>query len=657
MSESIKSISKIYLFIIIIGYLLFGGVNTRILFNMILILNSCIAICCFLVTVSNFDLNKDKIYKQIAMLFTIKGIMNIVGGFSILTNLNKPIDLNKDLQIYVLATTIEVILLILITKSKKIELNINKIINICLISTSIGVLLIYNTTIFPKLYTKKGVTILFYVITFTFILGLLYALKNFKNIDKRASKRTLKDLYIYYIARVFHISIVFLSEILRKSMNIDGNFTYLVSIITSIIYFICVTRIYYFDIIKRPNQILYRNLLKEKEKLEEVSKGLKDYKHRYEKVLMYIPDGVIVSEDGKIVFINKKIKEYFNIENNDSILGKTIEELVDESEKECVKNLNDISNPLQYLNLKYNFNNTEFYGEQTTILKNRNNKILNISIIKNMEDKIKLAKIKEELEYNKTKEEIKDQVLANISHDFKTPINVIYSTVQMQDLNIKNRNYGNLLEFNNIIKQNCNRMIRLTNNFIDSIKLESDIINVNLKYVNIVNLVEEITLSVLNYAEDKNIELVFDTEQEEIYSLIDTDLMEKIMLNILSNSIKYNKKNGHIDVNIKDTEQLIIISIKDTGVGIPKEKLKNIFERFERADRSTIKTSEGSGIGLSIVKQMVEALNGTIDISSVENKGTIVKIILQKDNSKDLEVTDFSIDHLSEKVKLELSDI
>ena len=64
---------------------------------------------------------------------------------------------------------------------------------------------------------------------------------------------------------------------------------------------------------------------------------------------------------------------------------------MDESEKECVKNLNDISNPLQYLNLKYNFNNTEFYGEQTTILKNRNNKILNISIIKNMEDKIKLA--------------------------------------------------------------------------------------------------------------------------------------------------------------------------------------------------------------------------------------------------------------------------
>ena len=316
-----------------------------------------------------------------------------------------------------------------------------------------------------------------------------------------------------------------------------------------------------------------------------------------------------------------------------------------------------ISKPLKYLNLKYKFNNVEFYGEQTTIIKNRYNKILNISIIKNMEDKIKLAKIKEELEYNKTKEEIKDQVLANISHDFKTPINVIYSTVQMQDLNIKNKSYDNLLEFNNIIKQNCNRMIRLTNNFIDSIKLESNILNVDLKCVNIVNLVEEITLSVLNYAEDKDIELVFDTEKEEIYSLVDIDIMEKIMLNVLSNSIKYNKKNGSIDVKIKDTEQLIIISIKDTGVGIPKEKLKSIFERFERADRSTIKTSEGSGIGLSIVKQMVEALNGTIDISSVEDKGTMVKIILQKNNPKDLEIIDFNTEYLDERAKLELSDI
>ena len=509
----------------------------------------------------------------------------------------------------------------------------------------------------PRLYNEKSVSMLFFMLMLLFILCLLYILKNLRNLDNRLSKRTIKDLQIYYIARIINIVVIFIVEILKKYINIGGEFVYLISIVTSFVYFVCVARIYYIDIIKRPNQILYRNLLKEKDKLEEVSKGLKDYKNRYEKVLKYLPDGVIVYEDGIIVFINEKIKEYFNIESRSSILGKTIEDLVDESEKESVKGIDDISKPLKYLNLKYKFNNVEFYGEQTTIIKNRYNKILNISIIKNMEDKIKLAKIKEELEYNKTKEEIKDQVLANISHDFKTPINVIYSTVQMQDLNIKNKSYDNLLEFNNIIKQNCNRMIRLTNNFIDSIKLESNILNVDLKCVNIVNLVEEITLSVLNYAEDKDIELVFDTEKEEIYSLVDIDIMEKIMLNVLSNSIKYNKKNGSIDVKIKDTEQLIIISIKDTGVGIPKEKLKSIFERFERADRSTIKTSEGSGIGLSIVKQMVEALNGTIDISSVEDKGTMVKIILQKNNPKDLEVIDFNTEYLDERAKLELSDI
>ena len=657
MNESVKSIGKIYLFILIIGYILFESMNAKILYSIIQIFNSSIAICCYLVNISYLDINKDKIYKQIAMFFTIKGIINLVYGLNSLINLDINFDGNEDLQIIVLSIFIEILLLIFIINNKKIELNTNRIMNICFICISISIFIICKTSIMPRLYNEKSVSMLFFMLMLLFILCLLYILKNLRNLDNRLSKRTIKDLQIYYIARVINIVVIFVVDILKKYINIGGEFIYLISIITSFVYFICVARIYYIDIIKRPNHILYRNLLKEKDKLEEVSKGLKDYKNRYEKVLKYLPDGVIVYEDGIIVFINEKIKEYFNIGSRSSILGKTIEDLVDESEKESIKDIDDISKPLKYLNLKYKFNNVEFYGEQTTIIKNRHNKILNISIIKNMEDKIKLAKIKEELEYNKTKEEIKDQVLANISHDFKTPINVIYSTVQIQDLNIKNKKYDNLLEFNNIIKQNCNRMIRLTNNFIDSIKLESNILNVDLKCVNIVSLVEEITLSVLNYAEDKDIELVFDTEQEEIYSLVDIDIMEKIMLNILSNSIKYNKKNGSIDVKIKDTEQLIIISIKDTGVGIPKEKLKNVFERFERADRSTIKTSEGSGIGLSIVKQMVEALNGTIDISSVEDKGTMVKIILQKNNPKDLEIIDFNTEYLDEKAKLELSDI
>lgn len=657
MNESVKSIGKIYLFILIIGYILFGSMYTKSLYSIIQIFNSSIAICCYFVNISYLDINKDKIYKQIAMFFTIKGVINLVYGLNTLINLNRNFDGNEDLQIFALSVFIEILLLIFIINNKKMELNTNRIMNICFICISISIFIICKTSIMPRLYNEKSVSMLFFMLMLLFILCLLYILKNLRNLDNRLSKRTIKDLHIYYIARIINIVVIFIVEILKKYINIGGEFVYLISIVTSFVYFVCVARIYYIDIIKRPNQILYRNLLKEKDKLEEVSKGLKDYKNRYEKVLKYLPDGVIVYEDGIIVFINEKIKEYFNIESRSSILGKTIEDLVDESEKESVKGIDDISKPLKYLNLKYKFNNVEFYGEQTTIIKNRYNKILNISIIKNMEDKIKLAKIKEELEYNKTKEEIKDQVLANISHDFKTPINVIYSTVQMQDLNIKNKSYDNLLEFNNIIKQNCNRMIRLTNNFIDSIKLESNILNVDLKCVNIVNLVEEITLSVLNYAEDKDIELVFDTEKEEIYSLVDIDIMEKIMLNVLSNSIKYNKKNGSIDVKIKDTEQLIIISIKDTGVGIPKEKLKSIFERFERADRSTIKTSEGSGIGLSIVKQMVEALNGTIDISSVEDKGTMVKIILQKNNPKDLEIIDFNTEYLDERAKLELSDI
>ncbi|MGL5694776.1 MAG: sensor histidine kinase, partial [Peptostreptococcaceae bacterium] len=179
----------------------------------------------------------------------------------------------------------------------------------------------------------------------------------------------------------------------------------------------------------------------------------------------------------------------------------------------------------------------------------------------------------------------------------------------------------------------------------------------DLKNVNIISLIEEITMSVLNYAKEKNIELIFDTDEEEVYSSVDVDFMEKIMLNLLSNAIKYNKENGRINVEIKDTDQLIIISVKDSGVGIPKNQLKNIFERFERVERTTIKTQEGSGIGLSIVKQMVEALNGAIDINSLEGKGTVVKIILQKNEIDRNEIEEIDLNYLESKAKLELSDI
>ena len=280
-----------------------------------------------------------------------------------------------------------------------------------------------------------------------------------------------------------------------------------------------------------------------------------------------------------------------------------------------------------------------------------------IVIAKDISEKQKI--LDEKLAYERAieLEGIKNEFFSNISHEFKTPVNVIYSTVQIQDLNLQKGNYGSILEFNKIIKKNCNRLIRLINNFIDSTKLENNKLEFNLKCVNIVAIVEDITISVVNFAKSKNINIIFDTEEEELYCDIDVEQLERIILNILSNAIKYNKVNGNIDVIVKDKNEEVHIEVSDTGVGIPKDKVDIIFDRFERFDNKNAAIKEGSGIGLSIVKKLVDALGGKIEIKSEVDKGTTVRLIFKKSNSQNNLEQIYDMQHLEEKVNLEMSDI
>lgn len=165
-------------------------------------------------------------------------------------------------------------------------------------------------------------------------------------------------------------------------------------------------------------------------------------------------------------------------------------------------------------------------------------------------------------------------------------------------------------------------------------------------------------MSVINFAKRQKIEVIFDSEEEELYCDIDIDQMERIMLNILSNAIKYNKPNGSINVIVKDRPEEIYIEVIDSGIGIPKDRISTIFDRFERIENKNAVIKEGSGIGLSIVKKLVDALDGKIEIESEVDKGTTVRLIFKKsENKNDIdEVYDIS-QHLEEKVNLEMSDI
>jgi signal transduction histidine kinase len=258
---------------------------------------------------------------------------------------------------------------------------------------------------------------------------------------------------------------------------------------------------------------------------------------------------------------------------------------------------------------------------------------------------------------------VKTQFLANVSHELKTPINVILSALQMTDILTKNIDLldirTKLYKYNGMMKQNSFRLIRLINNLIDITKIDSGFTNINRRNVNIVRMIEDITLSVASFVESKQIELIFDTDIEEKISACDPDKMETIMFNLLSNATKFTNADGKITVNIFDRKEYIIISVKDTGIGIKDDNKKKIFERFLQVDETLHRNREGSGIGLSLVKSFVEMHGGRIKVESKYGHGSnfIIKLpIIVMDEIKEENGESINVNYL-DRMNVEFSDI
>lgn len=259
--------------------------------------------------------------------------------------------------------------------------------------------------------------------------------------------------------------------------------------------------------------------------------------------------------------------------------------------------------------------------------------------------------------------EERNELFTNISHELRTPINVIYSVLQMQMNYYDNLSIEDITKYNKIIKQNCLRLIRLVNNIIDLSRIEAGFFKPLFAVENIISTIENITLSITTYAENKKINVVFDTEMEELYCNCDSNLIERVMLNLLSNSVKCGRENGTIKVCIYKTDSHnVTISVEDDGIGIPDEMQKKIFERFQKVDSSLSRQNEGSGIGLSLVKSLVEIQGGTVICKSKLNVGTEFLItfpIYNEDNNLASSMENHILyeKNSTEKVNIEFSDI
>lgn len=225
-------------------------------------------------------------------------------------------------------------------------------------------------------------------------------------------------------------------------------------------------------------------------------------------------------------------------------------------------------------------------------------------------------------------DETRQKFISDISHEFQTPLTSIQgfaNILKEEDLPKEQR-----VKYANIILYNSKRLSSLAKNMLQLTLLDREEIELEISNYSLVNQMNRVISTQENQATEKNIEIVFETPKKDIFIDGDEQRLEQVWTNIISNAIKYTNEGGLITITMKKSSKDIEVSIEDTGIGMSKEVVSHIFERFYREDKA--RNVEGNGLGLAIVKSIVDLHHGKIDILSQVDVGTnfIVKLPIEK---------------------------
>lgn len=410
---------------------------------------------------------------------------------------------------------------------------------------------------------------------------------------------------------------------------------------------------------KKVKTNLNKSLKRREKQLKELNLLLEKSEKKYYDVVRALSDGLLIFENDIMVYSNDYKETHYSMVN----------EIIYDSNK---LKLNKILSKITGEEYPDNYDINDFTIEVETINKYGENRNLEIDLVKINDNKkilvfndiTEIIKQREEIvkiEKRINDENIKDEFYSNISHELRTPINVIYSALQLNDIYLKNDEVSKIDKNNNIIKQNCLRLIRTVNNFIDSNKLSEGFLDIEKSVYNIVDIIENVVLSCDFYMKLRETKLIFDPQYEEIYFYCDKSYIERIMLNILSNSLKYGKYKGNIYVMVKVENNEIIIEVINDAEAIPVDKRIVIFDKFTKINTSLNRPSEGSGLGLFLTRGLVELHDGEIKIDAGIKYGNIFKISFPYDSELKGEAIflndNIEINELKEKIDIEFSDI
>ncbi len=222
--------------------------------------------------------------------------------------------------------------------------------------------------------------------------------------------------------------------------------------------------------------------------------------------------------------------------------------------------------------------------------------------------------------------DIKLRFFTDISHDLRTPLTLI--TAPLENL-LQNQGLPAFAkEQLSLMKRNTDQMLKLVNQILDFRKLQSHKMKLTIEQIEIVTFISRIMVDFQHLAQEQHILFTFTHSIPECYIWVDADKLEKILFNLLSNAFKFTESGKQIDIYLEKDEKNLYIEVRDEGIGIPQNKQKDIFARFASLHSSSALGAPSTGIGLSIVKELVELHGGNISLTSQEEEGSCFKISL-----------------------------
>ncbi|GFP75785.1 PAS domain-containing sensor histidine kinase [Clostridium fungisolvens] len=401
---------------------------------------------------------------------------------------------------------------------------------------------------------------------------------------------------------------------------------------------------------------------------------LHESRELYKNLIDILPIGISIHDAKRFSFVSDSYVKILGYDSANELVGQKLSKVASKEFQEVVTErlnsllaCNMVLPPIEY---KFITKQGDLIDvEVISVRFSHNQKVNIISTVRDITEKKKAEENKLLLEKTLEYDRLKTEFFSNISHELRTPLNILLSSLQLIELYVvddTNPKIMDIKKYSNVMKQNCYRLLRLINNLLDITKIDSGYYGLNFHNHNIVKIVEDITQSVACYMKEKNIQIIFDTDIEEKIIGCDDDKIEKVVLSLLSNAVKFTKPGGKIDVGVHDLGDRVKISVRDTGIGIPKDKLGLIFERFIQVDKSLSRISEGAGIGLSLARALIKMHGGTISVTSEYGKFTQFDIILPLKNIENENVILNSDEYLdiwiankdkAERVNIEFSDI